>query len=167
MVKRKPPEILSEYNYLEEVRYYGELDDIIANHDRSKYNDTPDADNYYDLTMEYDEYDNYFYGEKTPEVKEKFDHAWLAHIHANPHHWQHWLLQNDDPKIGMRILDMPYVFIIEMLCDWWAFSWKEGNLYEIFNWYDKNKEGIILSDKTRNTLEGLLDKLRTKLDEEN
>jgi hypothetical protein len=67
----------------------------------------------------------------------------------------------------MKILDMPYVFIIEMLCDWWAFSWKEGNLYEIFNWYDKNKEGIILSDKTRNTLEGLLDKLRTKLDEEN
>ena len=27
----------------------------------------------------------------------EFDRAWLHHQHANPHHWQHWLLVNDNP----------------------------------------------------------------------
>nr|DAE02562.1 MAG TPA: hypothetical protein [Siphoviridae sp. ctmYS12] len=30
-------------------------------------------------------------------------------------------------------MDMPYNYIIEMICDWWAFSWNKGNLQEIFN----------------------------------
>lgn len=159
------PNLLDVDNYFEETAYYGELDDIIASHDKSKYNKIPDVEQYYDLTLEYDAYRDYFYGEKTSEVKEAFNRAWLAHIHANPHHWQHWLLQNDDPKIGLKILDMPYVFIIEMICDWWAFSWKAENLYEIFDWYDKNKKGILLSDKTRKTVEYILKQLKSKLDE--
>ena len=165
-IKTHIPELVSEDNFIEETAYYGELDEIIAAHDSSKYIDKPDAENYYDLATEYDAYAEYFYGkEKTAEVKEAFDKAWLAHIHANPHHWQHWLLQNDDPKIGLRVLDMPYVFCVEMICDWWAFSWKSENLYEIFNWYEENKKGIILSDKSRITVETILDKLRKKLDE--
>lgn len=165
-VKDNLPELVSVDNYFEETAYYGELDDIIAQHDRSKRTKLPDANEYYDLKCEYDAYADYFYGERTDEVKEAFDRAWLAHIHANPHHWQHWLLQNDDPEIGLRILDMPYVFILEMCMDWWAFSWKENNLYEIFKWYDQNKAGILLSDKTRKTLEHILDTLKSKLDEQ-
>lgn len=164
-LKENLPEVLDEHHYSEELAYYGDLDDIIAQHDASKYSRIPDRDRYYELTCEYDAYADYFYGpEKTEEVKTMFDLAWLAHIHANPHHWQHWLLQNDDPKIGLRILDMPYVFIIEMLCDWWSFSWKTGNLTEVFDWYNKNKEGILLSEKTRNTLENILDMLKSKLE---
>ena len=159
------PEVLNEDNYIDEESYYGELEDIIERHDESKYNKIPDTEHYYDLACEWDAYNDYFYGEKTDAVKASFDKAWLAHIHANPHHWQHWLLQNDDPKIGLRVLDMPYVFCIEMICDWWSFSWKTGNLYEIFDWYDKNKVGIILSDKTRTTLEAILDKIKEKLSE--
>lgn len=165
-LKENLPDVLSEDNYIEETSYYGELDEIIAQHDKSKYNKIPDAEKYYELACEWDAYNDYFYGERTPEVKEAFDKAWLAHIHANPHHWQHWLLQNDDPKIGLRVLDMPYVFIIEMICDWWAFSWKEENLYEIFKWYDENKKGIILSDKTQQSLESILEQMRKKLDEQ-
>ena len=164
-LKENLPEIISEDNYIDEVRYYGELDEIIENHDASKYNKVPDAENYYDLGCEWDAYHDYFYGEKTTEVKQAFDYAWLAHIHANPHHWQHWLLQNDDPKIGLKILDMPYVFVVEMLMDWWSFSWKSENLYEIFDWYEKNKAGIKLSDKTMTTVESILDKIKEKLDE--
>lgn len=164
-IKEHLPEILDVNNYLEEQAYYGELDEIIKAHDASKYTKIPDVERYYDLPVEYDAYSDYFYGEKTDEVKAAFDRAWLAHIHANPHHWQHWLLQNDDPKIGMKILDMPYVFIIEMVCDWWAFSWKSNNLEEIFSWYEKNKEGILLSDKTRATLERILDELKSKIKE--
>ena len=162
-LKTNLPELLSEDNYADEVMYYGELDDIIAQHDKSKYIKLPDRDDYYELKCEYDAYANYFYGEKTPEVKECFDRAWLAHIHASPHHWQHWLLQNDDPSIDLRVLDMPYVFIIEMLCDWWSFSWKQNKLDEVFSWYDKNKHGIILSSKTRRTLEYILKQLKQKL----
>ena len=162
-IKDNLPELVSVDNYFEESSYYGELDDIIAQHDKSKRTKLPDADQYYDLKCEYDAYAEYFYGEQTDEVKAAFDKAWLAHIHANPHHWQHWMLQNDED--GLVLLDMPYVFVIEMISDWWAFSWKENNLYEIFNWYDKNKNGILLSDKTRKTVEHILDTIKAKLDE--
>lgn len=162
-LKTNLPEVLDVDNYFEETTYYGELDEIIANHDKSKYTKLPDANEYYDLKCEYYQYADYFYGEKTPEVKEAFNKAWLAHIHANPHHWQHWMLQNDED--GLRLLDMPYVFIIEMIADWWSFSWKTGNLNEIFNWYDKNKKGILLSDKTRETVEHILDELKKKIEE--
>ena len=163
-MKDNLPEVLSEDNYIEETAYYGELDEIIAQHDKSKYTRIPDVENYYELRCEYDAYAEYFYGKKkTKEVKEAFDRAWLAHIHANPHHWQHWMLQNDED--GLRLLDMPYVFIIEMIADWWSFSWKTGNLNEIFNWYDKNKKGILLSDKTRKTVEHILDALKKKIEE--
>ena len=161
-LKTNLPEVLDEGNYVEELFYYGDLDEIIASHDKSKGNDIPDADAYYDLTCEYDAYAEYFYGEKTPEVEQAFKRAWLSHIHHNPHHWQHWMLQNDED--GLELLDMPYVFIIEMIADWWAFSWKSKNLYEIFNWYESHKKGILLSDKTRQTLETILRKIKLKLD---
>lgn len=163
-LKENLPEVLSVDNYFEETTYYGELDEIIAKHDSSKRNRVPDADSYYELKCEYDAYAEYFYGkERTDEVKEAFDKAWLAHIHSNPHHWQHWMLQNDED--GLKLIDMPYVFIIEMICDWWAFSWKAENLYEIFNWYEKNKRGILLSDKTRYNVEDILAKLKARLGE--
>lgn len=162
-VKTNLPEIVSIDNYFTETVYYGELDDIIAQHDQSKYTKLPDAEHYYELKCEYDAYANYFYGEQTEEVKEAFDRAWLAHIHANPHHWQHWMLQNDED--GLKLLDMPYVFIIEMCMDWWAFSWKSNNLHEIFTWYEKNKEGILLSEKTRLAVETILETIKSKLEE--
>ena len=162
-LKDNLPDVVSEDNCIEEFAYYGSLDEIIAKHDSSKYNKLPDANEYYDLKCEYFPYADYFYGEKTDEVKLKFDLAWLAHIHANPHHWQHWMLQNDED--GLKLLDMPYVFIVECICDWWAFSWKSENLYEIFDWYDKHKEGILISDKTRTTLEHILQEMEDKLNE--
>lgn len=97
--------------------YIPELTDVEATrniefHDMSK--NTPD---------EYTPYDNYFYGEQTPAIIEAFNRAWLIHIHRNPHHWQYWVLINDEPKEGTILIEMPYPYIIEMICDWWAFSW--------------------------------------------
>ena len=54
-----------------------------------------------------------------------------------------------------------------MICDWWAFSWKSGNLYSIFDWYDNHKSKIILSKRTRNKVESILTQIRKKLDEVN
>lgn len=126
-------------------------------HDESKY-----------LTEEYDAYDNYFYGNKSYEAKKRFDQAWLHHIHANPHHWQHWILFEDDPTSDKpyKALDMPDAYIVEMICDWWSFSFRSGDLYEIFKWYDDHKKIMILSDKTRDRVEYILDRINTKLDEE-
>ena len=127
----------------------------LGRHDESKYS-----------YEEYDAYDAYFYGKKNKEVKEDFNYAWLHHIHENPHHWQHWVLVNDDPEEGTIALDIPYKYAIEMICDWWSFSWKTGNLYEIFDWYENHKKRMILSKNTRELVEQILGQIKEKLDEQ-
>lgn len=113
---------------------------------------------------EYEAYDAYFYGgNRSYAVVQAFQRAWLLHIHRNPHHWQHWVLINDDPGEGEVLLEMPYNYIIEMICDWWAFSWAEGDLSEIFSWYDEHKDYIKLNPKTRETVEDILWELRGRL----
>ena len=114
---------------------------------------------------EYEAYDHYFYsGNRSYQVVQNFNYAWLRHIHHNPHHWQHWVLINDDPTLGEIIMDMPYNYIVEMICDWWAFSWKSGNLNEIFKWYDEHKDYMKLSEYTRITVNDILDQIKNKLD---
>lgn len=134
------------------IGVYSDLIDI-PNHDESKFD-----------REEYIAYDDYFYGTKTKEVKEKFNFAWLHHIHNNPHHWQYWVLVNDDPEEGTIALDIPYRYVIEMICDWWSFSWSNGDLYEIFDWYDKHKEHMILSKNTRELVEEILNSIKEKID---
>ena len=138
----------------EEVRLAAEHQCKFA-HDMSKYE-----------MFEYEAYDAYFYGgNKSYEVVQNFNVAWLNHIHQNPHHWQHWILINDNPENGEIILDMPEHFIIEMVCDWWSFSWKQGKLDEIFNWYDQHKDHMKLSEYTRNKVEDVLAFIRKNLNE--
>lgn len=115
---------------------------------------------------EYEAYDAYFYGgNRSYHVVEEFRHAWLKHICNNPHHWQHWVLINDEPNEGEIALDMPYNYILEMICDWWAFSWNSGDLTEMFNWYEVHKDYMKLSPRTRENVEYILDKVREKLKE--
>lgn len=117
---------------------------------------------------EYHAYDRYFYGNnRSYQVVQDFNYAWLTHIHRNPHHWQHWILNNDDPKLGEVVMDMPNNYIIEMICDWWSFSWDKGDLTEIFKWYDERKGYIKLSEKTRKEVESILGMMKEKLSEMN
>ena len=140
---------LRDHNIIKDLDLY----DQINVHDLSKYSNE-----------EYKAYDNYFYGNKTEKVKREFDYAWLNHIHQNPHHWQHWVLINDED--GTKALEMPENYVIEMISDWWAFSHKSGNLYEIFDWYKKNKKRQILHENTRKLVEEILDKIKEELDKE-
>ena len=113
---------------------------------------------------EYDAYDKYFYGgNRSFSVVNNFNYAWLSHIHNNPHHWQYWVLQYDDEP--EEALEMPYNYVIEMICDWWSFSWKNKDPYSIFDWYEKHKD-MKLHPKTRKLVEDILEKIKTKLDEE-
>ena len=122
----------------------------VRNHDQSKMDDP-----------EYGPYDDYFYGIADEEA---FNRAWLHHIHNNPHHWQHWLLMQDDGKYrdpdNVIALEMPRVYALEMIADWWSFSWRSGNLHEVFDWYEKNKDNIILHEATRTYVETVLAELR-------
>ena len=111
---------------------------------------------------EYNAYDLYFYGgNKSAKVVEDFKFAWLHHIHNNPHHWQYWVLHNDDGPV--ECLPMPDNYILEMICDWWAFSWSKGDLEEIFSWYDEHKENIMLHPDTREKVEQILSFMKTAL----
>lgn len=142
-------------------------------HDASKYR--PD---------EYAAYDRYFYqdGKNSAEGRAEFDLAFLAHIHRNPHHWQHWVLIDDDGFDNIdghqvKALDIPDTFIIDMIADWWSFSYNEylaklesdpigayEKLYGIFDWYNDHRSSIIFSTTTRNKVERFLDVLKHTLD---
>lgn len=102
---------------------------------------------------------------QNPAIIEAFNRAWLMHIHRNPHHWQHWVLINDEPKEGTILIEMPYPYIIEMICDWWAFSWIKGDLSEMFAWYKDHESYIKLHNNTRSIVEEILEMIRTKLTE--
>lgn len=129
---------------------------VIYNHDNTKY-----------WADEYEAYDRYFYPdeyEDNPPFSqrvEEYQRAWLEHMHRNPHHWQHWVLINDNGFF--TVLPMPEVYIIEMICDWWSFSWKKGNLYEIFDWIDENSPHILLDDETTRLVEKILNRIRFRL----
>lgn len=139
--------------------------------------------------LEYTPYDKYFYGDSTdPEVKKDFDFAWLHHLRNNPHHWQHWVLIDDDGEFDagqykIKALDIPDNYILEMIADWWSFSWNKHyeilnenqlsqedssrtvGLDEIFKWYSDHRVQMVLSDLTRTKVEMLLDEIKTKLAE--
>ena len=135
---------------------FGVGQNYVLDHDESKF-----------TSHEYDPYDEYFYGDrKTKEINNNFNYAWLHHIHNNKHHWQYWVLINDDPEEGTIALDIPYKYVLEMIADWWSFSWKSGNLYEIFDWYDSHKAHMILSKNARETVEEILSEMKEKLDSE-
>lgn len=61
---------------------------------------------------------------------------------------------------------LPYEYIVEMICDWWSFSWKTENLYEIFDWYDQHKERMILADNTKKLVERFLEEIKMELDKD-
>lgn len=129
-----------------------DMDQQIALHDKSKYSEE-----------EYGAYAKYFYGEKTPEVERAFEYAWLSHQKANPHHPQFWVLIKD--KDDMRPLEMPYNYILEMIFDHWSFSWKQRNLSEIFNWYEKNRKNMNIHPNSQKTYEHILSLIKNKLKE--
>ena len=140
------------------------------NHDESKYS-----------TEEYNAYDQYFYGgNRSYKVVQDFNYAWLHHIHQNPHHWQYWVLLEDDPeeegrdlkyqpgtgeynvhigKFPIKTLLIPLPYIFEMIADWWTFSWKEGNLFEIFNWYADHRAKQYIHPESREIVEYILVKI--------
>lgn len=125
-------------------------------HDRSKYS-----------SDEYGAYDEYFYpsdGSKVgedPKRKEAFQYAWLHHQNCNPHHWQYWV--DIGGKDDIKALKMPLDCVYEMVADWGAFAYLQKNGHHLKEWYEKNKDKMILHDETRPIVEALVTVLEAKL----
>ena len=117
------------------------------------------------LPDEFVAYTNFFYGknpikrDKTGYYKptttgdDKFDFAWLLHQKRNKHHWQWWILPEDQGSY--KILDMPDKYILEMVADWKGAGLAQGKP-DTNAWYEANKHKIVLSERTRFMVERIL-----------
>lgn len=89
--------------------------------------------------------------------QERFNRAWLHHQHRNPHHWQHWVLREDDGDTVA--LQMPCDLAREMLADWMGAGRAITGEWEVASWYEKNRDKIILHPDTRQFIEILMNSL--------
>lgn len=86
-------------------------------------------------------------------LKNAFDAAWNHHQKRNKHHWQYWLLVNDED--GTYPLPMPDKYRCEMLADWRGAGRAYGNP-DTKGWYQGNKDKIQLHPETREWIERML-----------
>lgn len=118
------------------------LKDLIDKHDVSKYGEP-----------EFVTYLQYFFPkEGESKNKDLFDIGWLYHQNSNPHHPEFWILRDD---MGTTILDMPDLFIAEMLLDWAAMGIKFNDTAYVY--YQKNGNKKPFSDNTKAKVESCID----------
>jgi Family of unknown function (DUF5662) len=115
---------------------------------------------------EFEAYAEYFYGTKKATewaenggwegevigkygiyVEERFNIAWNHHQKRNKHHWQYWLLKNDDGE--QYSVGMPMKYLKEMLCDWRGAGMAINGKDNTKSWYLKNKDKIIIRKEDR------------------
>lgn len=121
------------------------------------------------LPSEWFPYVNFFYGKPQSFVETKtgyykptvtgdlaFDFAWLLHQKRNDHHWQWWILPEDEG--GVKLLEMDVDAVFEMLCDWCGASRAQGNggWEGVFKWYEVNGHKMQLHKDTRDLVESIL-----------
>jgi len=116
------------------------------------------------LPDEWFPYLNYFYGGRSKVSREKsgyykptdtgdaaFDFAWLLHQKRNRHHWQWWILPEDEG--GVKILPMPDKCRREMLADWMGAGKAQGYGDNTATWYAEHKGKMQLHPETREWIE--------------
>lgn len=128
------------------------------------------------LPSEFIPYANYFYSKgsdikrgrdktgyyKPTDTGDKvFDFSWLLHQKRNKHHWQWWILPEDEG--GVKILEIEEPYLTEMICDWIGagkaqghFSPKDDPLKETRNWWVANNHKMQLNPKTKEKLNNSL-----------
>lgn len=132
------PEIIKEFNLTDSQQK--EIEQQIEVHDNSKFDED-----------ELEPYANYFFGDRTDEAIKEFKKASTLHKSKNPHHPEYWL---------DREQEMPLNFVIEMVCDWWAFSLAQNSPTETLKWYEANKQKLNLPAKTTEQVEKMLEIIR-------
>lgn len=116
---------------------------------------------------EWTPYVDQFYGDEPEamsaklERQRRFNAAWLHHIHANPHHWQHHILHEDSGKV---IVLIPHAALVhEMVADWLAAGPKALRAHtmgeavaETIAWYARVYKAQQMREIVRQTAESLL-----------
>ena len=82
-----------------------------------------------------------------------FDFAWLLHKNRNKHHWQWWVLPEDDG--GIKVLEIPHPYRLEMLCDWLG-AGRAQRTKGVAYWYEQNKQKLQLHLDTRVFIESMI-----------
>lgn len=83
----------------------------------------------------------------------KFHLAWTHHWHKNPHHWEHWLIIIDNELHPTR---MPHKLVREMVADWMGAGRAYTGSWNVAEWYEKNKDRMLLHDQVRLQVENLI-----------
>jgi hypothetical protein len=91
----------------------------------------------------------HFQGGGAPDL---FAHAWLHHLHYNPHHWQHWLFPDNFTPKGSHVekgaLPMPENYVKEMVADWMGASKAYTGSWDMAEWLNKNVVKMKLHSET-------------------
>lgn len=82
----------------------------------------------------------------------EFNYAWLDHQKSG-HHWQAWVLIGDGGVLSA--VKIPDRYLREMVADWIGAGKTQGNGAR--EWYQKNKDKMVLHPDTRRKLEVFLD----------
>lgn len=121
------------------------------------------------LPSEWFPYVNFFDSKKRKQIRNKtgyykptdtgdtaFDFAWLLHQKRNDHHWQWWILPEDEG--GIKVLPMSKDARLEMLCDWCGASKAQGHggWVGVKEWYVTNNKKMTLHPDTRKFIEDYL-----------
>lgn len=93
-----------------------------------------------------------------------FDFSWLLHQKRNKHHWQWWVLPEDNG--GVKVLRMNEPYLTEMLCDWIGagkaqgyISPKNDRYFETRKWYAVNKDKMQLHPESRLKIETIINRI--------
>ena len=79
-----------------------------------------------------------------------FDFAWLLHQKRNKHHWQWWVLPEDEG--GLKVLEMPDRYRREMLADWISAGRTQGTP-DTLGWYAARGRNHEFGPETRAWIE--------------
>ncbi len=117
------------------------------------------------LPSEWGPYVDYFYGSTSGTQKGRgetgyykptdtgdaaFDFAWLLHQKRNNHHWQWWILPEDEG--GVKVLEMSPTARTEIFCDWKGAGRAQGKP-DVRAWYMANGQKMQLGPQTRKWIE--------------
>ncbi len=143
--------LIAHITYVREAGFkLGVPDDQLRYHDLSKFS-----------LEEFPFYARNFFGDKAD--PDGFACAWLHHIHANKHHWQHWIFPDGfTPKgstVENGVIEMPSRYAKEMIADWMGASKAYTGSFDMMDWLHKNMPSIRVHSKTAAYLRQELDML--------
>lgn len=106
----------------------------------------------------------YYQGTRSPNEAERedigFSSAWMHHKGRNRHHFEYWTDYDPDVRGKIRAVQMPYRYVVEMLCDRLAasriYNGKNYNPSEPLKYFLPAKPHRFIHPETSDCIEALL-----------